>query len=287
MDQGRKMSNIFNYQTLKVKLDKATRTLYIKLDNDHIDNPLNVETLFELESLLAWMTNRIEIHSVFIDSSSDIFSTGYNRTVLKKLDVKKLAKFTSKLQKINQAIMLLPQTFVIDLQMGASNIASELATACDIRIANRACEISFDHAQLGIIACSGGIAQLGQIVGHGNAKNWLLTGGKIGFQKLISTGYVFEGYTMADREIVRKKILTDIYTQAPVQRIQTKMALSENIREEVESKLANESKIAKAAMVSEDWKDENLNNPMPANSMKTAVKLSIVKDNDQDQDLPN
>lgn len=279
------MNSIFNYQTLKVKLDKSTRTLFIKLDNGHVDNPLTLETLFELESLLAWMANRVEIHSVFIESSTDIFSQGYNKRILKKLDINKLSKFTQKLQKINQAIMLLPQTFVIDLQMGANNIACELATACDIRIANRACKISFNHSHLGTIACSGGLTQLANVIGHGNAKNWLLLGSEVGHSKLSSTGFIFDSYTMHERDAVVTSILTNIHDQAPVQRIQTKLALTESIREQTEAHLKTESQIAKAAMITEDWKSENESNPMPAKSMHEAVKLSLIKGTKED--LPN
>lgn len=280
------MNSIFNYQTLNVRLEKSTRTLMIKLRGDQIDNPITMETLFELESLLAWVTTKVEIHSIFIDSSTDIFSIGYNQNILKKLTIDRLGKFTSKLQKINQAIMLLPQTVIIDLQMGAKNIACELATACDIRIANRAASISFNHARLGLVACSGGIAQLSELVGHGNAKNWLLTGGNINFQKMEASGYIFDSYTMDNRDEVIQKLLKDIHSQAPVQRIQTKLGIIENVREHIESRFLLEKQIAKAAMMTEDWKDENVGMPMKAKNMKQAVKLSLLK-KDKDNDLPN
>jgi len=280
------MSSIFNYQTLNVRLEKSTRTLFIKLNSDNLDNPLTMETLFELESLLAWVSNKVEIHSIFFESSTDVFSVGYNRKILKKLTVERLAKFTSKLQKINQALMLLPQTVILDLQMGAQNIACELATACDIRISNRAAAVTFNHAKLGLVACSGGIAQLSELVGHGNAKNWLLTGSHITFNKMEASGYVFESYTMANRDQVIQKLLADIHNQSPVQRIQTKLGIIENVRENIEAKLILEKQIAKAAMITEDWKEENINEPMKAKNMKEAIKLSLVKE-ETEPDLPN
>ena len=280
------MSSIFNYQTLKVRLEKTTRTLFIKLTNDNLNNPITMETLFELESLLAWVTTKVEIHSIFISSSTDIFSIGYNQKILKKLTIDRLSKFTAKLQKINQALMLLPQTVILDLQMGAQNIACELATACDIRISNRAATISFNHASLGLVACSGGIAQLSELVGHGNAKNWLLTGSTIDFQKMEASGYVFKSYTMANRDEVIQNLLMSIHNQSPVQRIQTKLGIIENVRENIEAKLILEKQIAKAAMITEDWKEENAGDSMKAKNLKEAVRLSLVKDKPE-PDLPN
>jgi len=280
------MSSIFNYQTLNVRLEKSTRTLFIKLCSDNMDNPITMETLFELESLLAWVTTKVEIHSIFIESSTDVFSVGYNKKILKKLTVEKLAKFTSKLQKINQALMLLPQTVILDIQMGAQNIACELATACDIRISNRAASVTFNHAKLGLVACSGGIAQLSELVGHGNAKNWLLTGSHVDFNKMEASGYVFNSYTMANRDEVIQTLLSNIHKQSPVQRIQTKLGIIENVRENIEAKLILEKQIARAAMITEDWKEENFGEPMKAKNMKEAVKLSLVKE-ETETDLPN
>jgi hypothetical protein len=48
--------------------------------------------------------------------------------------------------------------------------------------------------------------------------------------------------------------------------------------------LTFETQIAKAAMISEDWKNDNDPLPMKAKNMKTAVKLSLIK---SDNNLPN
>lgn len=278
--------SIFNYQTLEVRVQKNTKTLFIKLHNNLDENPITMETLFELETLLGWCTSHIEIHTLFFESSSDLFSTGYHKKILGRLTIDHLSNFTKKLQKINQALMLLPQTVIIDLKMGANNIACELATACDIRIANRACRIQFDHAKLGLVPCSGGVVQLSEVIGHGRAKNWLLTGRSITFSKLEQSGYLFDSYTMATRDEVIQNLLSDIHEQLPVQRIQTKLAVIENIREKVESKLTMEKQIAKAAMITEDWRTENKVTPMKTKNMKTAVKLSLIK-SDTNNELPN
>lgn len=280
------MKPIFNYQTLEVNLAKETKTLFIKLKNDQLENAITMETLFELESLLSWLTTRVEIRSVFINSNTQKFSRGYNKNILKNLTIDKLSKFTKKLQKINQALMYLPQTVIVDLQKGVNNVASELATACDIRLAHRACEVAFDHAKIGIIACSGGIAQLSKIVGHANARNWLLSGKKIKINQLENSGYVFESYTEQNQQEKIQELLMSIYDQAPVQRIQTKLGVVENIRMHVDEMTKFENQIAQASMIAQDWRSENAEEPMPAKSMGVAVKLSLVKDHDDNNKPP-
>ena len=70
------MQTLFNYTTISTRLEKTTRTLFVTLNRPDWNNAFRLEMLFELESLLAWCTTRVEINSIFIDSSTPYFSTG-------------------------------------------------------------------------------------------------------------------------------------------------------------------------------------------------------------------
>lgn len=281
------MSSIFNYNSFEVRLEKSTRSLWVTLNNPPV-NYFSTELLFELESLLAWCTGKVEIHSIVFQSRNDRFSEGIDQELLKSMDRNKLETYCQKWQKINQSLMLLPQIVIVDMGMGTKNIASEFITACDIRIAHRACKVSFEHAQIGLVACSGGMAQLSLIAGHANAKNWLLSGSEININKLESCGFVYGSYTQDTRHFLIEELLHDIHIQAPIQRIQTKMGVIENVREQAEKLYDLERKIAKAAMISEDWKagsntNEVQKEPMPAKHMQQAVKLSLVKNTENQE----
>jgi len=75
--------------------------------------------------------------------------------------------------------------------------------------------------------------------------------------------------------------LGEIANLAPVQRIQSKLGLFETLRAQFESGIVMDSKIAKASMVSEDWRtkkpEEKNFEFMPAKSMSYTVKLSLIK----------
>lgn len=273
------MSSIFNYQTFDVRLDKTTRTLWVEL-NRPSQHYINWEFLFEFETLMAWCTGKVEIHSIVLFSRTKKLSAGIDPKILKTLTINKLENYTQKLQKITFSLMHLPQIIIADLGHGTENVASELATACDIRISHSKCQISFEHSRLGLMPSSGGISQLGAIAGQANARNWLLSGSKINARKLEASGFVFLSYEEEDRFNKLGQLLTDIHSQAPVQRIQTKMGVTEHIRESVEQLNQLERKLAKAAMISEDWKVDATER-MPAKHMKEAVKLSLVKDSEE------
>lgn len=272
------MAKIFNYQKFETHLIKETRTLEIKFKTKEGPTFFDLEFLFELESILAWATTRLEIHTIYIESSASLLSKGINTEILKSYPKTKIEKIQQKLQKINQSLMLLPQTVIINIGEGTKNIASEFALAADIRIGQHNAKVSFDHANLGLIPCSGGIAQLGQMIGHGNARAWILSGQEIEVEPLLRSGFLLKTYeNKKDLELLKYRLLKSITNQAPVARVQTKLGITEAFREQVDTLHDFEKKISKAAMISEDWKADDPATNFPLKHMKTAIKLSLIK----------
>ena len=270
------MNSIFNYQTIDVALHKETRNLTIKFKNEF----LNFETLFELESILDWTTGKIEIKSILLTSIYQCFNKGHDESSLKYMSTEKLKKFTQKLKKINYALHCMPQTTICDLNLGASNTALELATSCDIRLAHEQTKLNFNHTLIGLVPSSGGISTLGEIVGHGNAKSWILSALPIEKDQLQSAGFIFKFYKQQTKDKTLKTLLVSIHAQSDVNRIQTKLGLTEAYRNKMEELGDFATKLSNGAMASEDWKNEN-EESLPAKHFSTAVKLSLVKSDNE------
>ena len=283
------MQTLFNYTTISTRLEKTTRTLFVTLNRPDWNNAFRLEMLFELESLLAWCTTRVEINSIFIDSSSSFFSSGYEYETLPKTSASGLDKVNTKLQKIIFAMMQLPQTVVIDLGDGAETLASEFALGADIRIASRNAKISFNHCQYGLVPAAGGMSMLSTLISPSFARNWVLSGAPIKARALTESGFLSETYESENRSDVVRDILTDVSKVAPVQRIQAKLGLFETLRSQFETGIVMDRKIAKASMVSEDWKTKKPEAKefefMPAKSMSYAVKLSLIKSDEGPRNL--
>lgn len=260
-DQGRfKMVEIFNYKTLSTKLDKTTRTLWVEFqkEEDQAAPSLNMESMFELESLLNWLTTRVEIHSVIFTSECDEYLGDWNSANL--INEAIIEKLRFKVRKLSIALMHLPQTIIFDLKAKAHNLALELSLGADIRVAEVGANLKFNQTQLGVIPAAGGISLLSQIVGNANARNWILSGKAISKEQLLHSGFIFELYNTTNRNDTLSSILNSIRSQAPVQRIQTKLGLLENIREQLEVLEKFEDSLFKASLVNQDWKklvDEN------------------------------
>lgn len=276
--------HLFNYTTLATRLEKTTRTLFITLNRPDWNNAFRLEMLFELESLLAWCTTRVEINSIYIESSSTFFSTGLQLDKLSELSASTLAKINSKLQKIIFAMMQLPQTIIVDLGHGSQTLASEFALGADIRIAHQDCRIAFNHNHYGLCPAAGGMSMLSTLIAPSFARSWVLSGKNISNNALVQSGLISEIYHDHNHDEVRSTILSNVAKDAPVQRIQTKLGLFETLRSQFEAGIINDRKIAKASMMSEDWKSKTPKEDhfdfMPAKSMSYSVKLSLIKNDE-------
>ena len=279
------MQNLFNYTTLSTRLEKTTRTLFVTLNRPDWNNAFRLEMLFELESLLAWCTARVEINTIFIDSSSDFFSAGLEYEKLPSMTASQLEKTNIKLHKIIYSMMQLPQTIIVDLKDGSETLASEFALGADIRICSINSKISFNHNNYGLVPAAGGMNMLSVLVSPSFARNWVLNGTAISSEQLIESGFIAETYDCTNREDTISKILNQIARQAPVQRIQSKLGLFEALRAQFEAGIITDRRIAKASMISEDWKtkksEQNDDNFMPAKSMSYSVKLSLIKNEER------
>lgn len=278
------MQTLFNYTTLSTRLEKTTRTLFVTLNRPDWNNAFRLEMLFELESLLAWCTSRVEISSIYFDSSSAQFSSGLDLDSLSSLSASQLDKINMKLQKIIFSMMQLPQTVIVDLGDGSETLGTEFALGADIRLCSKTANIRFNHCQYGLVPAAGGMSMLSALVNPAFARKWILSGATINQETLIESGFIAETYTPSNRTEIINKLLTSISKTAPVQRIQAKLGLFETLRPQFETGIVMDRKVAKASMVSEDWRTRKPEATdfdfMPAKSMSYAVKLSLIKNDE-------
>ncbi len=245
------MASIFNYNTLLVELQKETRTICVTLNRPEAENSFNSEMIFELETLFSWIASHMEINSVLIKSSTDFFSTGWDRRELSKMTDEKIQRLMDRLQKVIYSMFFLPQTIMIDLGTGARGIAAEFAVGADLRFCKETAEIQFDHLRKGLIPACGGIGFLSAVVSPALARKWTLTSLPISENDLSSSGFISEQYR--ENEII-ENYLEVIAEQAPVARIQAKRSLLDSILPQIEKARESEKDYAIAGMCMGDWR---------------------------------
>lgn len=242
-----KVIKIFNYKTLEVFLDRPSKSMRIHLQQTQ----MNLEQVFELETLFSWLTNKTEISSVLITSDHEVFSTGANRKEQTFYDEEKLKKLLEKLQKITYGMLYLPQTFIVDLKHGASTHGIEFSLGADIRVAHESALITFDHVSLGLSPASGGIGLLKNLVGESYAKKWLISSKDIDTDEMLNSGLLFSTYTKKEQV---ESLIRDIAKQPMLSRIQTKFALLQTVLPQLDAFQNIESKTSNATLKAREWK---------------------------------
>jgi len=246
------MVKLFDYHTLHITIEKATRSLTVYLRRPHLDQ----DTLDELEHMINWFSEHIEVESFVLTSIHDFFGKGLNPKEIKEKNTNELKKFFYSLQKIILGLLYLPQTCICDFKKGARGTHFELSLGADLRVAHKDAQFCLDHLQTGLGPSCGGIGLLSALTSPSWAKNWILSGLNFDAKQLYQSGLIINTYE--NNVILTKKILTHINAQSAVQKIQAKRAFLQGIRPKLEESFHQDLQFSLAGLITEDWKESAL-----------------------------
>ncbi len=239
------MNQLFNYNTLQVTLNRETKTLEVGLPET-----FSSELVFELEGLLGWTTDKIEISSILFRPAKEFFPSYFEESDLQSLTPGKFQKIIRKLRSLTYTMQYLPQTIIMDINTGCYGLGAEFALGGDIRIGLFRGHIHWNHLSLGISPMCGGIGLLEKLVGTSRAKSWILMGKKVGSSEALEAGLLTLTYQV-NSEI--KFLLRNINSQSQVSRIQAKRAFLETHRAKLDHCQDIDQKISEACLATGDF----------------------------------
>jgi len=210
-----KKVRIFSYNTMSSALLLETKGLEITFNQEFI----SMELLFELESILAWCTAHTEVKSVLLQTKFDHFLNGFDFDEIKNYDTDKINKMYSKLNNINQALILLPQSIVVNMKKGAKNEGLTMALHADIRVASEDAQFQFSQMEYGLMDHSGLLTNILNKSSHMGLRSLILSGLTFNFHELNATG------SITFNESRLEEILKNSNAQSSLARSQTKCAL--------------------------------------------------------------
>ncbi len=182
------------YNNLLVEVKNTT--LVIIVNREKSLNSLSVETTKELQAVFDEYENSQLIRCVIITGAgSKAFIAGADISELSQLDAKSGQKFSHNGMKLMQAIQDFPWPVIAAINGYALGGGSELALACDIRLASANAKLGQPEVNLGIIPGFGGSQRLPRLVGRGKATQLILTGEMITAQEAHRIGLVDEVYS--------------------------------------------------------------------------------------------
>jgi enoyl-CoA hydratase/carnithine racemase len=277
------MNEIFKYNTLNAFLKPATKSLIISTKQETIESGLTTEWIFELDSILQWAFDKIEIQSILLTSDGSTFAPSLKAKDIALKEKDFWIKIHHKINAINKLLLKLPQTIILDCKYGNSNVGLDIAISADIIIGHRSGQWNFDYLNLGTSPLSLHLFGAEKFP-SGVMDQWILANAQVPHSDLQFYKLFHALYDDTDRQHCIQATLEKVLKQAPVSRIQTKLSLKRNFLEKIDSQIIADQKIFQGTLMSEEWKlwpMQKIQNAQTATVKKSfAAKTTNIKKHD-------
>ena len=162
----------------------------ITLNRPKALNAINAELIDELDILINKVSNDHEVGAVIITGGERAFAAGGDIAFMVNLNSLQAEAFVDKIKTVYDKIENLNKPVIAAISGPALGGGSELALACDIRIAAEGSIIGQPEISLGIIPGAGGTQRLIRIVGFGWAKHLAMSGVTIDADTAFKIGLI-------------------------------------------------------------------------------------------------
>ena len=223
------------------------------LDAEDTRNAISRAVLAELEARVARVSGGQEVRVVIVTGAGNkAFCAGADlkeRATMSEADVR---AFLGGLRRTLRAINTSGTIFIAAINGSALGGGTELALACDLRVAAPAAELGLTEVRLGIIPGGGGTQRLPRLIGPGRAKDLILTGRRVNAAEAFAIGLVQRLAPEGRLLDLSLALAEQIAENAPVAVAAAKRAIDRGLDLDLEAALALELDEYEAVLRSED-----------------------------------
>jgi enoyl-CoA hydratase/carnithine racemase len=173
----------------EVRLERDQHVAVLTIDNPPV-NALHPDVARALEARFEEIDT--DVRAVVLTGAGRHFMGGGDIAYFRTLTAASAEPYVLGIQRMQDAIGLLPQPVVAAINGAALGGGCELAMACDIRVADEQAVFAQPEVRLGIIPGAGGTQHLPRLVGAGRAKRLLFTGERLTAAVALEWGLVDE-----------------------------------------------------------------------------------------------
>jgi len=223
------------------------------IDGEKRRNAISRAALAEFEERVARVSRGHETRAVVLTGAGDrAFCAGADlkeRATMSEADVK---AFLVQLGRTLRAVERSDCIFVAAINGAALGGGTELALACDFRVAAPTAELGLTEVQLGIIPGGGGTQRLPRLVGPARAKDLILTGRRINAAEALAIGLVHRLAPEGRLLEVALGLAELVAANAPLAVAAAKHAVDEGLALGLDDALALEQRHYETVLASED-----------------------------------
>ena len=228
----------------------------LTINRPKVLNALNIETVKELGEAADQIMNDSEIKGVIMTGAgSKSFVAGADISELHDLDNPGAVEYATRGQRILSKFEMMEKPVIAAVNGFALGGGTELAMACNIRIASENAKFGQPEVKLGVIPGYGGTQRLARLVGKGRAMELCLTGAVIDANEAYRIGLVNKVTTQESLLEEAEKMMREIMAQGPVAVSLCLQSINEGMELPLFDGLKVEADMFGKCADSSDWKE--------------------------------
>jgi len=228
----------------------------ITIDRPESLNSLTIDVMRELDHALRAGEADEAIRVIVLTGTGDkAFIAGGDIKYMSKANAADLLNEQTEGQEIIRHMEELRKPIIARINGVALGGGTELALACDMRIASEKARFGLPEITLGIIPGYGGTQRLARLVGAGKAKELMMTGDIISAQEALSIGLVNRVVAHAELDEEVDKLAKKLCERPPLGLQMVKETVNYGLQMDLSSGIRFEARIFNILFNSEDRKE--------------------------------
>lgn len=227
--------------------------MVITLNRPDAANALSIKVLEELKKVIDTCKFDLSVRCLVITGAGEkAFCAGADLKERAGMDTKMVRKTVSLIRACINNLETLPQPVIAAVNGAAFGGGTELALACDIRVASENAKFGLTETSLGIIPGAGGTQRLSRLVGKGRAKELIFTARRIDAEEAKEIGLV--EFVESPESLLEKalEIAGQIVRNAPIAVRQAKFAIEKGYDVDLTTGLAIEQNAYEVTIPTKD-----------------------------------
>jgi enoyl-CoA hydratase/carnithine racemase len=236
-----------------LRVEEEDGVLLLVLNRPEVMNALNFALLESLQNEIASARFRSGLRVVIVTGAGEkAFCSGADLKERVGLPPDEVRRFVFTIRSLFSAIEQLNKPVIAGVNGFALAGGTELALACDIRIASRTASMGLTETRLAIIPGGGGTQRLPRLIGAGRAKELIFTGRRVGSDEALQIGLVNRVCEPGDLLENCREMAAQICEAGPIAIEQAKLAINFGLQTDIQTGLAIESSAYAVTIPTED-----------------------------------
>ncbi len=200
-----------------ILFEAKDRVAYLTVNRPAVLNALRMKTKLELEDAIDKIAADSDILGAIITGTGRSFISGNDISEI-RVDVKgeETVAMSTQAHRLFDKFEAAGKPIIAAVNGFAMGGGTELALACDIRIASSKAVFALPEVHLGVAPCYGGTQRLPRLIGTGMAKEMLFTGRKVKADEAKAIGLVNKVVEPEELMNEAERMMRSILSNAPI-----------------------------------------------------------------------